>query len=72
MRVAGIYRTDLHGKGLTFAKASALYACRVLSVVMYGLGLVPQPFTKKRQTFHDWMTGSVVLRRPSPASAPGA
>ncbi len=48
MRVAGIYRTDLSGKGLTFAKASALYGWRILSSAVYGLGFVPQPFTKNR------------------------
>jgi hypothetical protein len=70
MRAVGIYRTGLNGERLTFGKASALFGFRILSVGLYGLGFVPQLFTKHRQTFPDWMTGSVVLRGPSPTSTP--
>jgi uncharacterized RDD family membrane protein YckC len=65
MRAVGIFRTDLHGRRLSFARASALYGYGLLSYVLYGLGFVSQPFTRKRQTLHDWMAGSVVLRRQS-------
>jgi hypothetical protein len=64
MRAAGIFRTDLQGRRLSLARASAWYGYRLLSYAAYLLGFVSQPFTKRRQTFHDWMAGSVVLRRP--------
>jgi uncharacterized RDD family membrane protein YckC len=67
MRAVGIVRTDLHGERLSFARASGWYGYRLLSYLAYLLGFVSQPFTKRRQTFHDWMAGSVVLRRPKPS-----
>jgi hypothetical protein len=70
MRVAGVFRTGLHGERLSFGRASAWYGYRLLSYLAYLLGFVIQPFTRRRQTFHDWMAGSVVLRRPTPDPAP--
>jgi uncharacterized RDD family membrane protein YckC len=66
MRALGIFRTDLNGGRLSFARASAWYGYRLLSYVLYGLGFVSQLFTRKRQTLHDWLAGTVVLRRPPP------
>ena len=71
MRAVGIVMTDLHGKPLSFPRASAWYGYRLLSY-LYLLGFIIQPFTPKRQTFHDWMAKTVVLRRPLPESAPPA
>ena len=72
MRAVGIFRTDLHGRRLSFARASAWYGLRLVSYAIYGLGFVCQPFTAKKQTLHDLLSKSVVLRRPSaaPAAAP--
>jgi len=70
MRAVGIFRTDLHGERLSFGRASAWYFYRLLSYVGFGLGFLLQPFTAKRQTLHDRMAGTVVLRRPSPGVAP--
>lgn len=70
MRAVGIFRTDLHGGGLSFGRASGWYGYRLLSYLAYLLGFVSQPFTARRQTFHDWMAGSVVLRRAKPGDAP--
>jgi uncharacterized RDD family membrane protein YckC len=69
MRAVGIFRTDLHGQRLTFARASAWYGYRFLSSLFYGLPLLIQPFTRKRQTFPDWLAKTVVLRRRSPKGA---
>jgi uncharacterized RDD family membrane protein YckC/energy-coupling factor transporter ATP-binding protein EcfA2 len=70
MRAVGILMTDLHGEGLSFAQASAWYGYRVLSYLFFGLGFFSQPFTRKRQTFHDWRARTVVLRRPSQIPCP--
>ncbi|MDM0116136.1 RDD family protein [Variovorax sp. J22R133] len=69
MRAMGIFRTDLQGNRMTWASATVLMAYRLLSYLAL-LGFLPQPFTKRRQTFHDRMAGSVVLRRPQPAHPP--
>jgi len=65
MRAVGIFRTDLHGRRLSFARASAWYGYRLISYLLYGFGFASQPFTRRRQTLHDWLAGTVVLRRPS-------
>lgn len=64
MRAVGIFRTDVHGEGLSFGKASEWYAYRLLSILAFGLGFFSQPFTKKKQTLHDWMAKTVVLLNP--------
>jgi uncharacterized RDD family membrane protein YckC len=64
MRLAGVFRTGLHGERLSFPRTSAWYFYRLVSYIGFGLGFLIQPFTKRRQTFHDRMAGSVVLRRP--------
>jgi uncharacterized RDD family membrane protein YckC len=67
MRAVGIFRTDLHGRPLSFGKACAWWFYRLVSYPIYGLGFLgflSQPFTRKRQTVQDWLAGSVVLRRP--------
>jgi uncharacterized RDD family membrane protein YckC len=64
MRAVGIFRTDLHGGRLSFRMASAWWLYRILSCVLYFLGFISQPFTRRRQTLHDWLAGSVVLRFP--------
>ncbi len=66
MRLAGVMRTDLHGGRLTFARASALYVYRLGSYLTFGLGFLVQPVTKKKQTLHDRLAGSVVLRQLKP------
>lgn len=70
MRAAGIFRTGLRGERLSFGRASAWYGYRLLSYLAYLLGFLVQPFTKRRQTFHDWMAGAVVLRRPPANPSP--
>ena len=70
MRAVGIFRTDLNGQRLTFARASVWWLSRLLSYVVYGLGFISQPFTPKRQTLHDLLAGSVALQRRPQASAP--
>jgi uncharacterized RDD family membrane protein YckC len=71
MRAVGIFRTDLQGRRLSFGRASCLWLYRFLSTLPYGLGFWIQPFTRKRQAFHDWLAGSVVLRRQLTPVVPG-
>ncbi len=66
MRALGIFRTDMHGGRLSFAAATKWYGYRLLTYVSYGLGFLTQIRSAKRQTFHDRMAGTVVLRRPAP------
>ena len=71
MRAVGTFITDLHGQRLSLGRAFAWCGWRLLFSVFYGIGSVTQPFTKKRQTFHDMLAKTVVLRRlPSESKAP--
>jgi uncharacterized RDD family membrane protein YckC len=73
MLLFGIYRTDLHGERLSVGRATAWWLARLLiSTPPYGAGFLLQPFTKKGQTLHDWVAGSVVLLRPQATVASGA
>jgi len=73
MRLFGIYRTDLRGGRLSLGRATAWWVGRLLlSIPSCGLGFLFQPFTRKGQTVHDWMAGSVVLVRPPATVAPQA
>jgi uncharacterized RDD family membrane protein YckC/energy-coupling factor transporter ATP-binding protein EcfA2 len=72
MWIFGIYRTDLRGARLSVGRASAWWLVRLLvSTPPYGAGFLTQPFTKKGQTLHDWLAGSVVLLRPPATVASG-
>jgi uncharacterized RDD family membrane protein YckC len=65
MWLFGIYRTDLRGGRLSVARATAWWLARLfISTPPYGAGFLTQPFTRKRQTLHDWLAGSAVLLRP--------
>ena len=60
----GIYVTDIEGEKLTFLRASARFFGKVIiSMFLFGFGFYFQPFTKKRQTLHDKMSGTLVARR---------
>jgi uncharacterized RDD family membrane protein YckC len=68
MRATGIFRTDLNGRRLSIARASAWYFARFISYATYTVGFLLQPFTKRKQTLHDLIAKTVVLRRPPVAA----
>jgi uncharacterized RDD family membrane protein YckC/energy-coupling factor transporter ATP-binding protein EcfA2 len=72
MRMVGIIRTDLHGERLSLLRVSARFGYRLFSFMTTWLGFAIQPFTNRRQTLHDRLAGSVVLRRPTPGATPPA
>ncbi len=69
MMVMRIFITDIHGRRVTFARASAWYFASFLSWYTLGIGLLMQLFTTKRQTLHDRLAGTVVLRRKKAATS---
>jgi uncharacterized RDD family membrane protein YckC len=58
--VLGIYLTDKKGERLTFLRASARFLGKF---ILYGLGLLVQPFTEKRQALYDKVVGTLVVRK---------
>jgi uncharacterized RDD family membrane protein YckC len=71
MRAGGVFVTDANGDRLTLARATLRHVCKLLSY-FYGVGLLIQPFTKRRQTLHDLLSGTVVLTRPKGTGNLGA
>src|SRR5690606_35768733 len=71
MRAAGLFVTTTKGDPVSFARATLRHACKALNC-FYGLGLLLQLVTMRRQALHDWLSGTVVLSRPaaSPAAIP--
>ncbi len=67
MRLVGIFVTDLQGHRLSFARATARHFASFVSNYVAGLGYLMPFFNARRQTLHDRLCGSVVLRRPHKA-----
>ena len=68
MRWAGIFITDLKGQPLGRWRATGRFFARFLSYYT-GYGFWLQNVNGRRQTLHDRISGSVVLRRPAKTAA---
>jgi uncharacterized RDD family membrane protein YckC/energy-coupling factor transporter ATP-binding protein EcfA2 len=63
----GIVVTDMEGNRLSFRRATIRYLARTLSYVSLGSGFLMQPFTSRKQTLHDLIAKTLVMRRtPEP------
>ena len=58
--------TDGNGARVSFARASARYFATLLTLLTCGVGYLFQLFTSRRQTLHDWVSGTLVVRRSAP------
>ncbi len=61
-RALGIAVTDLQGGRVSFGRATGRYFAHYISIVIFLLGFLIQPFTAKRQTLHDMIAGTLVVR----------
>ncbi len=68
MRLAGLEVTDLQGRRLSFARATARYAAKRLVVLTLFLGFLVIVVTDRRQALHDVMAGTLVVRRREAAA----
>lgn len=59
----GLKVVQENGDRLTFSRALARYLLKIPSSFFF-LGYLIQPFTAKRQTFHDLVTKAVVIHHP--------
>lgn len=70
MQVMDLHVTDLKGDRISFMRATWRYLAQFLTIISLGLGYVIQVFTPRRQTLHDLVSGTVVVRpRPVPETA---
>ena len=73
MQVMDLHVTRLHGERVSFGRATARYMAQFLTVFTLGVGVLMQVFTRRRQTLHDMVSGTVVVRtrgERAPAAAP--
>lgn len=61
-RAVGIIVTDLEGERLGFGKALLRFLVKLISTMLLFIGYLFAFFSSRRQTLHDMVAGSVVLR----------
>ncbi len=70
-RVVGLRVVDLQGRRIGLRLASGRCAARLLSALSWHIGFLMAAFTRRNQTLHDIVTGSMVVRNsPNPAEDP--
>jgi uncharacterized RDD family membrane protein YckC len=62
-RVLGLHVTDINGVHLHFGRASLRFLCKILSAAPLFTGFLLAAFTRDKQTLHDLLAGTLVLRR---------
>jgi len=58
----GLRVTDLEGRRISFARASGRHFATVLTGLTFGIGYVMVLLTARKQTLHDLVAGTVVVR----------
>jgi len=54
--------TDLTGNRISFARATGRYFCKIISSVEFMVGYIIS-FSDQRQTIHDYLSGTLVVRK---------
>ena len=57
----GLRVTDLRGKRISFARANLRYFAKIFSVLPFCLGFLLVLSTRRKQTLHDYLCGTVVV-----------
>ena len=63
-RILGLYVTDLHGRPITFARATIRHFAKIISGLTFLVGYFLAGFTEKKQALHDMLASCLVFRRP--------
>jgi eukaryotic-like serine/threonine-protein kinase len=61
-RALGLAVTDLAGRRLDFGRATGRWFCKLLSVISLGIGYLAMLFSPRQQTWHDSLSGCLVLQ----------
>lgn len=62
----GLVVVSESGERINFKTALIRFACSYISMIFLYIGYLMQPFTSRRQTLHDMISETVVIRRESP------
>jgi len=63
-RALGVAVTDVHGKRISFARASARFLGKLVSSLTFFAGYAMAGFTERKQALHDIFTDCIVVRMP--------
>jgi uncharacterized RDD family membrane protein YckC len=70
-QLLGLRVTDVHGRRISFLRATGRHFAQWISLLLCGLGYLFNLWTSRRQTLHDLIAGCVIVRvSPAPATAP--
>jgi uncharacterized RDD family membrane protein YckC len=62
-KVVGLCVSDIDGQRLTLSRAVGRNIAKLLSTASLGIGFVMCGFTNKKQSLHDMLSSTLVLRR---------
>lgn len=60
--VLGISVTDLSGNRISFGRATGRYFAKIISGVLLSIGYIMAAFTAKKQTLHDIIASTLVIK----------
>lgn len=62
-KALGLEVTDLHGKRISFGRATGRYFGKIISAMILMIGFIMIGFTEKKQGLHDIMARCLVLKK---------
>lgn len=62
-KVLGLEVTDMAGRRISFGRASGRYFGKILSWLTLMIGFIMAGFTAKKQALHDFLAGTLVIRK---------
>jgi len=65
MMAIGLIATDVQGRPLSFARATGRYFATLVTSCTLGIGYLVMLFNQRRQTVHDLIAGTVIVRKPN-------
>ena len=63
-RALGLQVTDIHGQQLSFGRATGRAFAKWLNALTLGVGWLMAAFTAQKRGLHDYVAGTIVVRRP--------
>lgn len=61
--VCGLAVTDIHGRRISFGRATGRYFAKILSVLTLGIGFLMVAFMPQKQGLHDVVADTLVIRK---------
>jgi uncharacterized RDD family membrane protein YckC len=63
-KVLGLIVVDNQGRPISFGRASGRYWGQLVSGIILGIGFLLAGLTARKQSLHDMMAGTLVIKRP--------